>query len=159
MGVPPLHEPTPETRELVERAAGYGLMQEQIAAMLPPRCDGTACNRDTIRNHYAEEWARGRSSAVAQVARSLFMRATGEDGLAPPDVKAQMWYLERRGGDQWKPPSDVQRVEVGPAGAFARLADAELEREIAALEARLVATRAPMIEADSSPKETERVEE
>lgn len=95
------HIPTDETRAQVEAYARVGVPQKMIATLIGLGSD------NTLKRHYADELARGEAMAVAEVANTLYTRATSGNDLA-----AAIFFLKARAG--W---SEKQRVEVsGPDG-------------------------------------------
>src|SRR5215467_13757192 len=90
----PKFEPTPEQRNMVERAAGFGFTQEKIAALI-----GTT--KPTLEKHFREELDRGMAVTQFKVGNSLVENAlTG-------NVAAQIWYTKSQMG--WK---ETQVVET-----------------------------------------------
>lgn len=78
------HKPTPETRAQVAALKSYGHTLQEIGRFLGI-CD------DTLNFHYSREIATAEINANAEVARSLFRRATKKD-----DVSAQIFWLKTR---------------------------------------------------------------
>lgn len=66
------HEPTAETRKLVESTSGLGLPHEQIAVLV-------GIDDKTLRKWYRDELDLGKAKANAKVAQKLFQKATGGD--------------------------------------------------------------------------------
>ncbi|ACL61738.1 hypothetical protein [Methylobacterium nodulans] len=100
-GRPP-HDPPEGKRTEVAALASFGIKEEDIARYI-----GVAIM--TLRKHYAEELFRGRISANAKVAQSLYKNATTR---GPGQTTAQIFWLKTRAG--WKePPREVS----GPGGA------------------------------------------
>lgn len=110
----PAHEPTPQTRKLVETLAGYGIRADQIAHELK-------IVRSTLFVHYGAELESGVAKANAQVAESLFKKALG---AGPQSVAAAIFWLKTRahwketvrhehaiGGDAAPPPDDATLAE------------------------------------------------
>lgn len=90
----------------VERLAGYGLTQDQIA-------DWHGCSDRTLRRHLetdpalASAYKKGRAKALDQVAGVLFSQATSGKNTA-----ATIFYLKSQG--HW---SETQKIEhSGPDG-------------------------------------------
>lgn len=77
--------------------ASYGIPHADIGSVI-------GLERKALERHYSEELANATAKANTQVARRLFDRAM--EG----DVKAMMFWLERRGGDAWKNKPIVQLV-------------------------------------------------
>lgn len=60
--------PTPEQRQLVANLAGINCTQEEIVQCVPwGRPDSQPLNVDTMRKHFADELARGRSLAAMRL--------------------------------------------------------------------------------------------
>ena len=93
---------------MVEAMSAYGIPQDDIALVIQ-------VDRNTLAKHYRQELDQASAKANAKVAERLYSRAI--DG----DVKAMMFWLERRGGDAWKHKPVVQLVpgdftiEMNPA--------------------------------------------
>src|SRR3954470_4786695 len=91
-GRPP-HEPTDETRRLVEMMAGCGTPQMQIAPMV-------GISDETLRKYYRRELDPGLIEANPQVRQALFRQAIGGD------VTAAIWWSKCRMG--WRERSGVE---------------------------------------------------
>ncbi len=91
------HEPTHETRALVEQLAAFGIPQADIAKMVKVA-------KNTLLRHYAEELETGAIKANAKVAGALFKAATGTGQGA---ITAAIFWLKTRA--RWK---DTQSLEV-----------------------------------------------
>lgn len=115
----PAHQPTPETRRLVEQHAAVGTPQVAIGRVI-----GVSLN--TLTKHYRDELDLGLVHANAVVASTLF--AAAKRG----NITAGIFWMRTRGG--WK---DSTRVAVGgdpeapPIGVrrldVSKLSDATLE--------------------------------
>ena len=79
------------SEEEIEHLAGLGLYDYEIAAALGWSVD-TFDRRKKDSADFAEALTRGRARAKAQVSNWLF------ENCRKGDTKAQMFYLERRGG-------------------------------------------------------------
>lgn len=102
-GRPP-HEPTEETRKLVEALTACGIKVDECAKLV----DVTP---KTLRKHYRRELDLGVARANAKVAQSLFQMATSGKNAA-----AAIFWLKVRGGGVWR--ESPAKVEVsGPGGA------------------------------------------
>lgn len=66
------HEPTAETRKLVESTSGLGLPHEQIAILV-------GIDDKTLRKHYRQELDLGKAKANGQIAKTLFNKAMSGD--------------------------------------------------------------------------------
>jgi hypothetical protein len=104
----PAHKPTSDQRRMVEAMSAYGIPQDDISAVV-------GIDRNTLAKHYRQELDQASAKANAKIAERLYSRAI--DG----DVKAMMFWLERRGGDAWKNKPVVQlipgdfTIEMNPA--------------------------------------------
>ena len=82
------HEPTPETRKLVESTSGLGLPHEQIAMLV-------GIDDKTLRKHYRVELDLGKAKANSQIAKTLYQKATAGDTTSLIWwTKAQMRWSE-----------------------------------------------------------------
>lgn len=88
----PAHEPTDEQREAVRVMAACGVRHDAIAAIV-------GVSDETLRKHYGHELAHGNAEVIRDVANALIARALGE---GPDAVNAQKFFLERRGGPEWR---------------------------------------------------------
>ena len=77
--------------------ASYGIPHADISSVI-------GLERKALERHYETELANATAEANTKVATRLFDRAM--DG----DVKAMMFWLERRGGDAWRNKPVVQLV-------------------------------------------------
>ena len=66
------HEPTPETRKLVESSSGLGLPHESIAVLV-------GIDDKTLRKYYREELDIGKAKAHGQIAKTLYQKAVAGD--------------------------------------------------------------------------------
>ena len=69
------HEPTDETKKLVESTSGLGLPHEQIAILV-------GIDDKTLRKYYRVELDLGKAKANGQIAKTLFSKATSGDTTA-----------------------------------------------------------------------------
>lgn len=90
VGRPP-HVPTDETRAQVHALAACGTRQDNIGRFI-------GISHITLRKHYADELETAAIKANAEVARSLFDKATKGDGAS--SVTAAIFWLKARAG--WK---------------------------------------------------------
>lgn len=93
----PAHKPTVEYRKMVEAMSAYGIPQDDISLVV-------GIDRNTLAKYYRQELDQASAKANAKVAERLYDRAINGD------VKAMMFWLERRGGDAWKNKPIVQLV-------------------------------------------------
>lgn len=66
------HEPTQETRNLVETSSGLGLPHESIAVLV-------GIDDKTLRKYYREELDKGKAKAHVKIAQTLYQKATAGD--------------------------------------------------------------------------------
>lgn len=66
------HEPTDDTRKLVETSSGLGLPHESIAVLV-------GIDDKTLRKYYREELDKGKAKAHAKIAQTLYQKATAGD--------------------------------------------------------------------------------
>lgn len=66
------HDPTPETRRLVESSSGLGLPHESIAVLV-------GIDDKTLRKYYRSELDMGKAKANGQIAKTLFSKAVAGD--------------------------------------------------------------------------------
>lgn len=69
------HQPTDETRRMVESTSGLGLPHEQIAILV-------GIDDKTLRKYYRTELNLGKAKANGQIAKTLFSKATSGDTTA-----------------------------------------------------------------------------
>lgn len=81
------HEPTTETRKLVESLAGRGLPQRMICALLD-----NVGTPETLTKYYRHELDVGEAKACAQVAGKLF-----EKCMAGDTASILFWHKTRMG--------------------------------------------------------------
>ena len=84
------HQPTERTRGIVIGAVASGTPQEDIARLLK-------ITVDTLAKYYRPEIDDAVSLANAQVAQTLFKKATSKD-LTGPSVTAAIWWEKSRAG-------------------------------------------------------------
>ena len=66
------HEPTDESRKMVESTSGLGLPHEQIAILV-------GIDDKTLRKYYRTELDMGKAKANGQIAKTLFSKAVAGD--------------------------------------------------------------------------------
>jgi len=148
-GPEPVGRPTdyrPEYADLARKLCKSGQTDREVA-------DFFEVSTVTLNNWKAEypefldSIINAKDVADERVERSLYHRAIGYTFEAeeifqyqgeivrakvrkhvPPDVTAQIFWLKNRRKDQWR---DVHRHEIGRAGEFDKLSDAELVTELA----------------------------
>jgi hypothetical protein len=107
----PPHKPTPDLRRQVESASGFGLPQEQIAALI-------GIDPKTLRKYYEAEMEQGKAKANAQVGQSLFKKAVGGD------TAAAIWWTKSQ--MRW---SETNKVIHGGNVAMAHAPAPEMTKE------------------------------
>jgi hypothetical protein len=117
----PAHSPTDITRKQAQQAAGFGLPQDQIGALL-------GIDDKTLRKWYPDELALGRAMASAAVGESLFRRAVSGE-----DTTAAIWWSKCQ--MRWSPPpalvevSGLISISAALESATARLASDAIDGE------------------------------
>jgi len=81
----PAFDPTDEQRKTVKAMAGFGIPQEDIAAVLD-------VDPKTLRKHFRIELDTGETIATVKVAESLYNNATSGN------VAAQIFWMKARAG-------------------------------------------------------------
>ena len=82
------HEPTDETRRLVESSSGLGLPHEQIGILV-------GIDDKTLRKYYRHELDMGKAKANGQIAKTLYSKAiSGDTTSLIWWTKAQMRWSE-----------------------------------------------------------------
>lgn len=118
---PPPHEPTAQTRAIVERASLTGkLTHDDIGALI-------GISDVTLRKHYANELKTGQAKTTVAVLNSFVKNCVGDE-KRPGDVNAQKFYLERFAG--MTPKSEVEHsgaVKISGPNLSA-LSDDELDQ-------------------------------
>lgn len=66
------HQPTDETRRLVESSSGLGLPHESIAVLV-------GIDDKTLRKYYRHELDVGKAKANGQIAKTLYQKAVSGD--------------------------------------------------------------------------------
>lgn len=77
----PAHAPTDVTRKQAQQAAGFGLPQDQIGALL-------GIDDKTLRKHYRAELDEGKALANLAIGGKLFAKAMDGDG----DTACLIWW-------------------------------------------------------------------
>ncbi len=139
-------EPTPELRELVERAAGLGLTRQQIAATIKNPATGKPIHPATLTDHFSAEIEAGQARLITEVGTSLWQLALhGESERRT----ACEFLLSRRGGPAWRERQDVSVDMNVLAGARETLA-AKLEKLAANATANAAILAQPSPESDKA---------
>jgi hypothetical protein len=84
--------PTNEQRNVVERAAGFGLPQVYICQLIVSERTGKPISLETLESAFRAELDRGMALAHYQVAKSLYEQAVGGN------VTAAIWWTKARMG-------------------------------------------------------------
>jgi hypothetical protein len=135
----------PEHANRAAIACQVGLTDHELA-MVFGVADQTIIRWRHQYPEFAEALKSGKSLADDRVERSLYHRAIGYTYEAeelflykgkiirekvvkhvPPDVTATIFWLKNRRRNEWR---DVQKHEVGPAGAFDSMTEEELRASI-----------------------------
>jgi DNA-binding XRE family transcriptional regulator len=87
------HEPTPETRQIVQLHATIGTTQDDIAAVI-------GIDPKTLRLHYREELDLASAKANAAIGGALFNKAKNGD------TTAMIFWMKTRAG--WKETHSVE---------------------------------------------------
>ena len=95
----PSHEPTDETRNMVESLSGFGIPQDEIARLV-------GIDPKTLRFHYVDQIELGSIKATAKVAQNLFTMACKptREGLSA----AIFWLKVRAGWSEYAPRPRVE---------------------------------------------------
>jgi hypothetical protein len=96
----PPYEPSEQDRKTVRAMTAYGITQEQLITVL-------GITSKTLRKHFRKELNTAAIEANAQVAGSLFRKASAGD------VISMIFWLKTRAG--WKePPQEVGGIDGNP---------------------------------------------
>lgn len=125
-GRPP-HEPTDTTRRIARTLSGYGIPQEQIASEI-------GVSVPTLHKHYREDLDAGLRQANAQVAQSLFRKATGD---GPQSVSAAIFWAKTRMGWVERTGVEITGKDGGPVQIDQDTARDRIQRRIDRLAAGL----------------------
>jgi hypothetical protein len=111
--------PSPIFSAMVKQHAYAGLPQALIAKLM-------CCSVSTLLNHYADELDLGKAELISAVGMNMARIATSTTD--PNNAKVGMDILNRRGGEEWKPPA--QKVEFKPEASGPPVIDSsKLTRE------------------------------
>ena len=92
------HQPTDGTRSQVRTFAAVGVTQQQL-------CKVMGIGEETFRKYYQDDFETAKIQAVANVAGSLYKRATEGKDLA-----AAIFYLKSQGG--WRETPQVEQAGI-----------------------------------------------
>jgi len=113
-GMPPFR-PTAEQRQQVELMAGLGMTQEEVAVVILNPRTGKGISDKTLREHFRQELATGRSKVKAKVAASLFKKAT--DDKHPQSAICGMFIMKCQFG--WRQEDKlIHQVEPSMVGVL-----------------------------------------
>lgn len=94
----------------VERLAGEGLAQYQIAQALGISWDTWASRRDDPETQVSEALKRGEQSAIGKVENALY------ESAVKGNLGAQVFFLKNRASDRWKDKTEqVTTLHTTPA--------------------------------------------
>lgn len=126
---PPIHEPTSQSRAIVERAALIGkLTHDDIGALIN-------ISDVTLRKYYARELATGKAKTTVAVLNAFINNCVGGAGR-PGDVNAQKFYLDRFAGMHQKSELEHSGAIAVSSPNLAGLSDDELD-QLESLHARI----------------------
>jgi len=142
-------EPTDEQRKQVESMAGFGIPQDDIAALIHSPSTGKPIDPKTLRKAFRVELSTGETKANVAVGQSLFRQAVGAPAVydaqgnciraeQAPVVSAAIFWSKARMG--WRETSVHQHEgkNGGPIQMFDAAALANMtSEELAELEATL----------------------
>jgi hypothetical protein len=94
--------PSPIFQKFVRRFAGLGISKTGIAKLLD-------MGVGTLMQHYSGEIELGAAETTVAVAGSMLKIATDPDN--PSAAKVGMSWLERRGGEEWKPAAKKLEID------------------------------------------------
>ena len=98
-------KPTDEQRYRVRMLVAFGMNVDDIALLIINPETGNSISKSTLYKHFRKEMEDGHPMMVEKVATCLFKKATGKSKDA---LKAQMFFLERRGGKPWHKQDKVE---------------------------------------------------
>jgi hypothetical protein len=116
--MPEIYLKTDIDRGRVEGMAAAGMPHERIAEIM--RIDAA-----TLHRHYQRELSLAKEIADTQVIQTLFKQATGGGNWREAVPAATIFWVKAR--QHWR---TVDQVEVGGAGEFDKMSDAELRELI-----------------------------
>jgi hypothetical protein len=109
--------PTNEQRNVVERAAGFGLPQAYICQLIVSERTGKPISLETLGKHFRTELDSGKADATYEVINALFDKAVNGD------TTAAIWWTKAQCG--WHETTNVN-VNVNDECAFDRMSEEEL---------------------------------
>ena len=132
-GRPPF-EPTDEQRKNVEAMTGFGIPQEEIAALIENPQTGKPITKNTLCRHFRQELDTGKAKMISVVANCLYKTATERKGHE--HVTACIFILKTQGG--WTEKTVIKHTgeDDGPIRVEHRFAD-EFVSRITSIAARL----------------------
>lgn len=93
--------PSPVFAGMVKRFGGLGLPKSLSAKML-------GISVTTMMSHYADDYDLGAAEIISSVAANMLRIATSQTD--PAASKVGMQIMDRRGGEEWKPPA--KKIEM-----------------------------------------------
>ena len=100
----PAHQPTDQTRKMVERGKMVGLNNEEIAAVL-------GISSDTLVKYYGIEIDQSKSKVVMQIGGKLIQKAINGDNTC------MIFYLKTQAG--WREKSELELTGKDGGPVFA----------------------------------------
>jgi DNA-binding CsgD family transcriptional regulator len=104
--------PSPVFAKIVRMDGALGMPKKLLAMKL-------GISVATLVTHYGDEYDLGASEVISQVAANMLR--IGTSIADPNNARVGMQILDRRGGEEWKPPS--QKVEMKTDTGSGRLID------------------------------------
>jgi len=93
--------PSPIFQNIVQQHGALGMPKRLVARLL-------GMTQETMMKHYGEDYEMGELSAIRAVAANAMRIASSTSH--PDAARVAMQVLDRRGGEEWKPPA--QKVEM-----------------------------------------------
>ena len=102
-----MHKPTKRNKEQVVLWCRNGIPRQLIAESLD-------ISYQTLMKYYKQQILTGETDATNEVANDLYRMATSDSHNLPSAVKlkAMMFWLEKRGGQAWKPTAQVPYLQT-----------------------------------------------
>ena len=102
-----MHKPNRRTKEQVVLWCRNGIPRQLIAESLD-------ISYQTLMKYYKQQILTGETDATNEVANDLYRMATSDSHNLPSAVKlkAMMFWLEKRGGQAWKPTAQVPYLQT-----------------------------------------------
>ena len=113
----PAFEPTDWHREVVRRAADFGLPHDYICQCIVNPRTGQPIARDTLEKHFRAELDHGKSHANHMVINTLYEKAVGGD------TTACIWWTKTQAG--WRERQELEVIKHAD-----KMTDEELVKSI-----------------------------